>query len=178
MPHVDIRIVDHRDNSVSDGGEGELLIRGNHICRGYWNGSKGASPFEQEEWFRTGDIARADERGNVSIVGRITDMYISGGINIHPYEIELAIQELPQVEAAAVIGVPDETWGEVGKAVVELRPGATLTLDALRTSLSESLSRFKLPKYLAVVESLPRAPASGKVLKSVLREQHGGPDNQ
>ncbi len=178
MPHVDIRIVDNSDRDVPQGGEGELLIRGNHICAGYWNRPDEMSTFARDGWFRTGDMARADERGNVRIVGRKTDMFISGGVNIYPFEIELAVQELPQVEAAAVIGVRDETWGEVGKAVVELRPGATLTLDALRDALAGSLARFKLPKYLVVVESLPRAPASGKIRKTVLRERHGEPDNR
>ena len=177
MPHVDVRIVDRRDRDAPQGAEGELLIRGNHVCSGYWPPQGEASAFTPEGWFRTGDIASADERGNVSIVGRKTDMYISGGVNIHPFEIETAIQELPQVEAAAVIGVKDETWGEAGKAVVELGPGGELTLDALRASLAGRLARFKLPRYLVVVERLPRAPASGKVLKSVLRDRHGEPDN-
>ncbi len=178
MPHVDIRIVDHRGREVPRGGEGELLIRGNHVCSGYWPLQEETLAFTPGGWFRTGDIVRADEGGNVSIVGRKTDVYISGGVNIHPYEVEKAVQELPQVEAAAVIGVRDESWGEVGKAVVELRPGAELTLEVLQDSLSGRLARFKRPRYLVVVESLPRAPASGKVLKSVLRDRHGTPDNR
>jgi fatty-acyl-CoA synthase len=97
--------------------------------------------------------------------------------NIYPAEIERAIEAHPSVVGAAVIGVPDSKWGEVGKAIVELQAGASLTLEELHAFLSERLGKFKLPKYLAVVETLPRTPASGKVQKFILKEEHGQADS-
>ena len=104
-------------------------------------------------------------------------MIISGGANIYPAEIERAIEEHPDITGAAVIGVPDPKWGEVGKAIVELKPGASLTFEALASFLRDRLGKFKLPKYLKVVQSLPRTPASAKVQKFILKDKHGGADN-
>ena len=119
-----------------------------------------------------------DADGHYAIVGRKKDMFISGGINIYPAEIERRILEHPDVTGAAVIGVPDPKWGEAAKAVLELRPGRSLTLDDLRSFLDSRLGRFKLPKYLAVLPALPRTAASGKVQKFLIRRDHGGADNQ
>ncbi|HKI48802.1 MAG TPA: acyl-CoA synthetase, partial [Desulfobacteria bacterium] len=127
----------------------------------------------QDGWFHTGDLGKIDGDGHMSIVGRLKDMIISGGANIYPAEIERAIETHPAVVGSAVIGVPDPKWGEVGKAIVELKPGATLTLSDLLDHLEDRLGKFKRPKYLVVVDALPRTPASGKVQKFMLKEKYG-----
>ncbi len=104
-------------------------------------------------------------------------MIISGGANIYPAEIERAIETHPAVAGVAVIGVPDEKWGEVGKAIVELQPESTLSLEELRDFLADRMGKFKIPKYMVAVDELPRTVASGKVQKFVLKEKHGQADN-
>jgi len=177
MPHVDLKVVDADHREVPPGQEGELLLRGDHMCAGYWKKPEAAAEAIRDGWFHTGDLARLDEDGHVAIVGRKKDMIISGGINIYPAEIEKAIETHPQVAAAAVIGVSDEKWGEVGKAIVELKPGAVLTLEDLQKFLADRLGKFKIPKYLAFVKELPRTAASGKVQKFILKNLHGKPEN-
>ena len=118
------------------------------------------------------------KHGHLSIVGRLKDMIISGGANIYPAEIERTIETHPSVAGAAVIGVPDAKWGEVGKAVVELKPGAALTMEELANFLETRMGKYKIPKYLAVVDCLPRTPVSGKVQKFILKEQYGGANHQ
>jgi fatty-acyl-CoA synthase len=177
MPHVDVKLVDSQGNDVPAGGEGEILLRGPHTCAGYWQKPDATAKAFADGWFSTGDLGQVDSDGHFSIVGRLKDMIISGGANIYPAEIERAIEGHPAVAAVAVIGVPDAKWGEVGKAIVELRPGASLTLERLSFFLKDRLGKFKLPKYLKVVDSLPRTPASAKVQKFLLKEKHGGANN-
>jgi len=178
MPGVDVKLVDGRGGAVAPGGEGEILLRGRHVCAGYWNKPDATAEAIHDGWFHTGDLGRVDEDGHYAIVGRLKDMIISGGANIYPAEIERAIELHPDVTGAAVIGVSDPKWGEVGKALVELRPGAALAMEGLNAFLADKLGRFKLPKYLAVVEALPRTPASGKVQKFILKKNHGQADNR
>jgi fatty-acyl-CoA synthase len=177
MPHVDVKIVDANSHEVPIGDEGELLLRGPHICAGYWNKPEASDEAFSEGWFRTGDFGRMDADGHFSIVGRLKDMIISGGANIYPAEIERAIETHPAVAGVAVIGVPDDKWGEVGKAIVEFHPGNTLSFEELQDFLSEHLGKFKIPKYMIAVDELPRTAASGKVQKFVLKEKHGRADN-
>lgn len=177
MPHVDVRLIDGEDNEVAPGQEGELLLRGDHMCSGYWNKPEATAEALRDGWFHTGDLAKTDEDGHLSIVGRKKDMLISGGINIYPAEIERVIEIHPQVAAAAVIGVPDEKWGEVGKAVLELKPGASLTLEELQRFLGDRMAKYKIPKYMVIVDLLPRTVASAKVQKFILKERHGRADN-
>ena len=178
MPHVDVRLIDSEGKEVATGREGELLLRGDHVCSGYWNKPQATADAIRDGWFQTGDLARIDGEGHLSIVGRKKDMLISGGINIYPAEIERALEFHPQVAAAAVIGVPDEKWGEVGKAVVELKPGGGLTLEELRKFLGDRIAKYKVPKYMVVVDVLPRTAASAKVQKFLLKEKHGRADNR
>ena len=177
MPHVDVKIVDPDGNEVPAGEEGEILLRGPHICAGYWHKPEETAKAFSGGWFKTGDFGRVDSDGHFSIVGRLKDMIISGGANIYPAEIERAIETHPAVAGAAVIGVPDPKWGEVAKAIVELHPGSTLGFEGLRTFLSDRLGKFKIPKYMVVVDELPRTAASGKVQKFLLKDQHGRADN-
>ena len=177
MPHVDVKIVDADGHGVPAGEEGELLLRGPHICAGYWNKPEATDEAFSEGWFKTGDFGRMDADEHFSIVGRLKDMIISGGANIYPAEVERAIETHPAVAGVAVIGVPDDRWGEVGKAIVELHPGSTLDFEELREFLSERLGKFKIPKYMVAVDELPRTAASDKVQKFVLKEEHGKPNN-
>ncbi len=178
MFNVDVKIVAEDGQQVDQGEDGELLLKGEHMCSGYWNKPEETKAAFKDGWFATGDLARVDADGHLSIVGRKKDMLISGGINIYPAEIERVIDLHPLVAASAVIGVPDEKWGEVGKAVVELNPGTDLSLDELQAYLKERLGKYKIPKYLTVVEELPRTAASGKIQKFILKDQHGKADNQ
>ncbi|MEW5908525.1 MAG: long-chain fatty acid--CoA ligase [Thermodesulfobacteriota bacterium] len=178
MLHVDVKITNETGEEVPPGAEGELLLRGDHVCAGYWNKPLETKAVIKDGWFLTGDLARIDSDGHLSIVGRKKDMYISGGINIYPAEIEKAIELHPDVAGAAVIGVFDEKWGEVGKAIVELHPGKRMTVEELQHFLGSSLGKFKIPKYLKTVDALPRTAASGKIQKFILKNEHGKPDNR
>ncbi len=178
MFHVDIKITDPKGNEVPQGGEGELLIRGDHLCAGYWNKPKETEAAMENGWFSTGDLASVDEDGHLAIVGRKKDMLISGGINIYPAEIERVIEMHPKIAAAAVIGVADDKWGEVGKALVELKEEASVTLMELQDFLKDRLGKFKIPKYMTVMKALPRTAASGKIQKFLLKEKHGQADNE
>ena len=178
MPHVDVKIVDPAGNEVPAGAEGEILLRGPHICAGYWHKPEATAKAFTGRWLKTGDFGRVDSDGHHAIVGRLKDMIISGGANIYPAEIERAIETHPAIAGVAVIGVPDPKWGEVGKAIVELHPGSTLSFEDLQDFLSDRLGKFKIPKYMAVVDELPRTAASAKVQKFLLKEQHGGADNE
>jgi fatty-acyl-CoA synthase len=177
MPHVDVKIVDPDGNQVPAGEEGEILLRGPHICAGYWNKPEETAKAFAGGWFKSGDFGRIDSDGHFSIVGRLKDMIISGGANIYPAEIERVIETHPAVTGVAVIGVPDPKWGEVGKAVVELHPGSTLSLEELWDFLSDRLGKFKIPKYMVAVGELPRTAASEKVQKFILKDKHGKADN-
>jgi fatty-acyl-CoA synthase len=178
MPHVDVKIADANGNELPTGEEGEIQLRGPHICAGYWNKPEASDEAFSEGWFKTGDFGRMDADGHFSIVGRLKDMIISGGANIYPAEIERAIETHPAVAGVAVIGVPDDKWGEVGKTIVELHSGSTLSFEELRDFLSERLGKFKIPKYMVVVDELPRTAASGKVQKFMLKDHHGRADNE
>ncbi len=178
MPHVDVKIVDTKGDEVPVGEEGEILLRGPHICAGYWNKPEGATEAFSDDWFKTGDFGRVDSDGHFSIVGRLKDMIISGGSNIYPAEVERAIETHPAVAGVAVIGVPDPKWGEVGKAIIELHSGRTLSYEELKDYLSERLGKFKIPKYMVTVDELPCTVASGKVQKYILKNEHGQADNR
>jgi fatty-acyl-CoA synthase len=178
MPHVDVRIAGIDGRPLPAGQDGEIRLRGHHACAGYWNKAEETAKAFEDGWFKTGDLGRMDGDGHVAIVGRLKDLIISGGVNIYPAEIERVIDTHPAVAGSAVIGVPDPKWGEVGKAIVELNAGAKLDPDDLAAFLKDRLGKFKLPRYLAVVDSLPRTPASGKIQKFILKKKYGNPDNR
>ncbi|EFK08444.1 AMP-binding enzyme [delta proteobacterium NaphS2] len=177
MPYVDVALVDSGGREVPLGEEGEILLKGPNVCAGYLNKPEITEKTIPDGWFHTGDLGKMDADGHMAIVGRLKDMIISGGANIYPAEVELAVETHPAVVGCAVIGVPDPKWGEVGKAVVELKPGASLTLSQLMEHLGDRLGKFKRPKYLAVVDALPRTPASGKVRKFILKKEYGTASN-
>ena len=149
----------------------ELLVRGPHVFPGYWQRpDETAASFVDEQWFRTGDVLRADADGWAHVVDRVKDMYISGGENVYPAEVEAVAIQLDAVADCAVVGVPDQRWGEVGCAYVQRRDGASLTEDELRAHLEAHLARYKVPRYLAFVPELPRN-ATGKVRRVELRHR-------
>ncbi|MEW6364516.1 MAG: long-chain fatty acid--CoA ligase [Acidobacteriota bacterium] len=169
---TEARLAGADGDEVPVGEVGELLLRGPHVCSGYWNNPAAtAEAIDPDGWFHTGDLAKRDADGFFWIAGRKKDMIISGGVNVYPAEVENELLLHPAVMDAAVVGVPDERWGEVGVAFVvastEDRPSA----DSLRTFLGERLARFKIPVEFVFLDSLPRTPY-GKVLKGELRERH------
>jgi fatty-acyl-CoA synthase len=173
--HTAIRIVDDDGRDVPNGAIGELLIKGPNITPGYWNKPEATASAFTDGWLHTGDAARMDDEGFVYIVDRWKDMYISGGENVYPAEVENVLFQLPQVADAAIIGVPSERWGEVGMAIIVRKPDQVLEeADVIRHCLGR-LAKFKVPQSVTFVDALPRN-ASGKVLKRELRMQFVGTD--
>lgn len=170
VAHVEIRICDELGEPLPAGADGEICLRGPKITRGYWKESEKTRNSFFGDWFRSGDIGHLDEDGFLFLTDRRKDMIISGGENIASSEVERVIFQMPQVADVAVVGVPDERWGECPVAAVELAAGQSLDLDTLERHCRQHLARFKVPKQLVIVDALPRNP-SGKVLKRVLREQ-------
>jgi len=167
---TEARLVDERGGDVVRGQIGELLLRGPHVCRGYWNNPDAtAAALDRDGWFHTGDLARADEDGFFYIAGRRKDMFISGGVNVYPAEIEAALLQHPDVADATVVGVPHEKWGEVGVAFVVPRSGVAVSDRELVGFLEPRLARYKLPQQFVTVDALPRT-AYGKVQKPRLVE--------
>ena len=171
MPAVFTRIVDDQDRDCPPGVPGELLLKGDNVFLGYWRRpEETARAFTEDGWFRTGDIALADAEGYHWLVDRKKDMFISGGENVYPAEIEAALADHPAIVECAVVGLPDAQWGEVGHLVVTCREGAALELAAILVHLESRLARYKLPKGLTLVTALPRT-GSGKIQKTILRER-------
>jgi acyl-CoA synthetase (AMP-forming)/AMP-acid ligase II len=158
------------DLTDTDPGEpGEVLVRGPNVTPGYWRDPAAtAASFVDGGWYRSGDVAVVDEHGHYRIVDRLKDMFVSGGENVYPAEVEAAIFEHPAVAEAAVVGVPDEKWGEVGRAFIVFLPGERVDPAELRVFLGSRLARYKIPAYLDVVDDLPRT-GSNKVRKAPLR---------
>ncbi|MEM9036003.1 MAG: long-chain fatty acid--CoA ligase [Actinomycetota bacterium] len=171
--HTEFRIVNDEGGDCEPDEVGELWVAGPHITPGYWNRPDATADAFEGRWLRTGDAARMDDEGFVYIVDRWKDMYISGGENVYPAEVENVLYQLPQVAEAAIIGVPNDRWGEVGLAVIALSPGEELDRTTMQQYCAERLAKFKVPADLAIVEALPRN-ATGKVLKRELRDRFVG----
>jgi len=170
--HVETRIVDPQGHDLPAGARGELLIKGPGVTPGYWRLPEVTAQSITDGWLHSGDVAMKDADGYYTIVDRVKDMYISGGENVYPAEVENVIYQLPQVAETAVIGVPDEKWGEVGRALVALKPGQTLTEAEIIEHCRANLARYKAPRSVVFVKALPRNPA-GKVVKGELRALYG-----
>ncbi len=166
-PGVRLRLVDAQGAEVTCGEVGEIQLQAPNLMRGYHRRPAG-SGFDAG-WFATGDLASADAEGWITVVGRCKDLIISGGENIYPAEIENLAMTWPGVAEAAVVGLADLRWGEVPALVLTVRPGETVDLVALREHLAQRLARFKQPRRVMLVDSLPRT-ALGKVQKATLRE--------
>jgi fatty-acyl-CoA synthase len=169
--YMEIRIVDSQNRDLPPNREGELLIRGPNVMQRYWNRPEATAEAFTDGWLHTGDLARMDGDGDLYIVDRKKDMFISGGENVYPAEVENSLYELSQVAEAAVIGVKDPKWGEVGRAVVVLKAGQKLTEAEVLDYLKGKLAKYKVPRSVVFVDQLPRN-AAGKVLKNILREKH------
>ncbi|SDT89687.1 AMP-binding protein [Stappia sp. ES.058] len=169
---AEVRLVAPDGAVVSGAGEGELQIRGPGVTPGYFGNQQATlEAFTEGGWLRSGDVARRDEDGYYAIVDRIKDMYISGGENVYPAEVEKVLVTHPAVLDAVVLGVPDEKWGEVGAAYLIARPGMHIDPAALVTWCRERLAGYKVPRHVGIVEDLPRT-AAGKVQKHILKAQH------
>jgi len=170
--HTECRIVDETGGDVEAGGVGELWVRGPNVTPGYWNRPEATAESITDGWLHTGDAARQDEEGYYYIVDRWKDMYISGGENVYPAEVEDAIYQLPGIVEAAVIGVPDDRWVEVGKAVIVRQDGSSIDETEVLKHCVARLARYKVPKSVAFVDELPHN-ATGKILKRELRQRYG-----
>jgi fatty-acyl-CoA synthase len=177
LQHTRVRVVNDIFQDVQPGVMGEVVISGPNITPGYWNRPEAnESSFTLDEygqrWLHSGDAGTVDEEGCIYILDRYKDMYISGGENVYPAEVEQVIFQLPQVADVAVIGVGHERWGETGMAIVVVRQGQNLTAEAIIEYCTSKLAKYKVPQHVAYCDELPRN-AAGKVLKRVLREQYG-----
>lgn len=173
IPGVEIRCVDARGKDVPVHEPGEVLIRGYNVMKGYFNDPEATGDtIDAAGWLHTGDVGVLDERGYLRITDRLKDMYIVGGFNCYPAEIERLASAHPSVAQIAVVGVPDERMGEVGKAFIILRPGARLSVEEFIMWCRQNMTNYKVPRYVEFVAVLP-TNASGKVLKGELRAQGG-----
>ena len=170
MPFTQVRIVDIEtlDEVTEPGVTGEMWVRGPNVTRGYWNNTLATQNSFSNGWFRSGDIGHFDEDGYLFIVDRLKDMIITGGENVYPAEVERVLMEMPGVRDIAIVGLPDEKWGECVVAVATLDGTDEVTIDELREFSGRHLARYKIPKQLVVVDDLARTPA-GKLNKVEIR---------
>ncbi len=172
LPGVSLRVQDDQGHNLPVGEIGGIQVKGPNVFAGYWRmPEKTKEEFTADGYFKTGDVGKVDERGYVVIVGRSKDLIISGGYNVYPAEIEGYINDMPGVAESALVGVPHPDFGEVGVAVVIVKPGAQVSGDAVIAGLKSQLANFKIPKKCFVVEALPRN-TMGKVQKNLLRDQY------
>ncbi|MFI8611054.1 AMP-binding protein [Pseudomonas sp. NPDC077649] len=168
---TDLRVVNDNFEDVKPGEIGEIVVKGPDIMQGYWQAPELTAEVMRDGYYLTGDLATVDARGYLFIVDRKKEMIISGGFNIYPTEVEQVLYSLPQVFEAAVVGVPDEQWGEAVRAVVVLKPGASLSAEAIIEHCGRSLASFKKPRAVDFVQELPKNP-NGKVVRRLIREAY------
>jgi fatty-acyl-CoA synthase len=173
IPGVELRVVDERENDVPRDGKttGEIVVRSDVVMEGYWQKPSDTAEVTRGGWFHTGDMATIDQDNYVLIVDRKKDIIISGGENISSLEVEKVLAAHPSVYEVAVIPVSDEIWGEVPRALVVLKPGASATQSELIEFARTRLARFKVPKSVVFLESLPKG-GTGKILKKELRKKY------
>jgi fatty-acyl-CoA synthase len=167
---IEARLVDRAGRDVGGDEAGEIWLRGPSVTPGYWQDPQTSAAAFHDGWFRTGDVARRDADGFFTMMDRWKDMFISGGENVYPAEVEAVLREIPGVQEVAVVGVADDRWGEVGAAFVVLAPDARLTLEEVQARCRLGLAGYKIPRRLHVLEELPRT-SLGKVRKDALRTQ-------
>jgi acyl-CoA synthetase (AMP-forming)/AMP-acid ligase II len=172
-PTFELRLVDSDGNDVPGGEAGEILLRGRSVMREYLDDPEAtAEALSPDGWLKTGDVGQLTDDGCLKIVGRVKDMFIVGGFNAYPAEIENALLRHPDVQQAAVIGVPDERLGEVGMAFVVAKPSSTVTPDDIIAWSRDQMANYKVPRAVEILDQLP-LNATGKVMKDVLRERAG-----
>lgn len=176
-PFIEVMLAGPNGQPVQPGDVGEIWMRGPSVSPGYWNQPEATAQSQASGgWFRSGDLARQQADGAYVIVDRLKDMYISGGENVYPAEVEAVLRQIPGVADTAVIGVPDARWGEVGCAFIQPAPGKKPTAANIRKAIGDRLARYKQPAHILVVEAIPRT-ASGKARKNVLREMFDQSNN-
>ena len=169
MPGIELRCIDEHGKPVAVGESGEVVMRGYNVMQGYFNNAEATrETIDADGWLHTGDIGTLDAGGNLRITDRLKDMYIVGGFNCYPAEVERILTAHPAIAQVAVVGVPDERQGEIGKAYVVLRPGAQLSAEELIAWSRSNMANYKVPRHVEFVAALP-TNASGKVLKFQLR---------
>ena len=164
---AEVKLFDQSDNEVADGEVGEIVVRGPMLFKGYWNKPEATAESMRGGWFHTGDLARRDADGDYFIVDRAKDMIIRGGYNVYPREVEEALYEHPDIVEAAVVGIPDEHYGEEVVAYVSLRKGSTLDEDGIKAFAKERVAAYKYPRIVHIIDELPKG-ATGKILKREL----------
>jgi acyl-CoA synthetase (AMP-forming)/AMP-acid ligase II len=170
-PFVRIALLDDNDRITTEPGiRGEIVAQGETVMKGYYKNPDANAQARFGEWHKTGDVGVFSEDGYLTLVDRKKDMIITGGFNVYSTEVEAALMAHPAVKDCAVIGVPDEKWGEAVKGIVELRPGSEVDEETLRAFVKDKLGSVKTPKTVDIVAQLPRSPV-GKVLKKDLRER-------
>jgi acyl-CoA synthetase (AMP-forming)/AMP-acid ligase II len=170
-PHTEVRVVGPDDAELPRREVGEIVVRGGNVMLGYWDRPEETAEALRGGWMHTGDAGWMDDEGFVYLTDRMKDMIISGGENVYSVEVETVLAQHPAVATCAVIGVPDDTWGERVHAVVVPAAGTTVTLEELRTFCADRLAGYKTPRSMDVVDALPFS-AVGKVLKRTLREPY------
>lgn len=171
LMHIEVSLVDETDNEVGPNEVGELRIRGSHVTQGYWNNPKGTAESLKNGWLYTGDLAMCDSDGFYYIVGRRKDMFISGGENVYPAEVESVLHEFEEIGEAAVIGVPHPKWGEAGVAVVRPVEGYHPTSESILAYCKGKLAKYKIPRRVFLVDELPKTGA-GKIDKKLLERSY------
>jgi len=167
--HGSVKIVDEKGNPVEPGQNGEVIVKGPIVMGGYWKRPDLTDEVIKDGWLHTGDLARTDNEGFVYIVDRSKDMFISGGENVYPAEIEKVLLGHPVVADAAVVGVNDEKWGEVGRAFIVLKNNQSVTTEEIIVFLEDKLAKYKIPKHIKFMSELPKT-ASGKIKKYLLKQ--------
>jgi fatty-acyl-CoA synthase len=171
--HADVSLIDRDGRQVKPGEVGEIVVRGSVMMKEYWQDPVRTEETIKNGWLHTGDLARMDDEGYFYIVDRARDMYISGGENVYPAEAERVLKEHPDIADVAVVGVPDETWGETGHAFVILKPGSCLCVEDVAKFCNGKLARYKWPKKVTFCRDFPRT-SLGKVRKPLLIREDGG----
>ncbi|MGH8705522.1 MAG: class I adenylate-forming enzyme family protein [Burkholderiales bacterium] len=167
-PHCEVKLVDKRGRATAPGQSGEILVRGPNVMRRYWNNATATAAAFEEGWFKTGDLGRVDDEGYYWIMGRSKDVIISGGENIYPAELENVLADCPAIVESAVIGIEDPKWGEAACACVVVKPDSDLSESAVLALFKDRLARYKHPRRIVFLDSLPRN-ALGKVQKFELK---------
>lgn len=173
LPIAEIRIVDADDQPVAPGTRGEIVVRGPTVMQGYWNKPEQTAEALRGGWMHTGDAGYMDEDGFVFVVDRIKDMIVTGGENVYSAEVEEVVLQMPQVVQCAVIGIPDDEWGEKVHLAVVLKEGVALSLDEVQAHCKAHIANYKIPRSLEIRDEMPMSGA-GKLLKFKLREEHWG----
>ena len=168
---VEVKVFDEDDNELRPGEMGEIVVRGEVVMKGYWKNEEATEETLRGGWLHTGDLGKMDERGYVYLLDRSKDMVISGGENIYPREIEEVIVRHPAVYEVAVIGVPDDKWGEALKAIISLKTGMKASEEEIIDFCKQNLASYKKPKSVDFVDELPKNPY-GKILKRELKEKY------